>query len=276
MSKTLSAVAREEFDSEVKQAYQGASMLRPTVTLRTNVVGDTYHFRRMGKGLANQKPSQADVTPMDVAHTKPQATLSNWNAPEYTDIFDQAEVNFDEQAELAKAIAMALGRREDQLVIDALDAEATPAGVIAAGGANLTVAKVNEASKFLFDKGVPSTERHFLHSADGLESMLNEEKATSADYMTVKNLVNGTLSSAFSFEFHCIETRDEGGLSVAANIRKGFAYHKEAIGLAVGIDMRTDVDWVPQKTSWLANGMLKAGSVSRDGDGIVEVNTDET
>ncbi len=276
MSKTLSSVAQTEFDSEVKQAYQMGSKLRDTVTVRTNVTGSTYEFRAMGKGMANQKASQADVTPMDVSHSKPVATLSNWNAPEYTDIFDQAEVNFDEQVELAQCIAMALGRRFDQLVIDAAVAESTPAGTVASGSADQTVAKANEASKYLNKKGVGTGDRTYLVSADGLEAMLNQEKATSADYMQVKALVNGDMDTGFGFKWICIEDRDEGGLPLATNDRTSLAYHKTAIGVAEGIAQRTNVDWIAEKTSWLANGILKAGSVSRDGNGIVKITNDES
>jgi hypothetical protein len=105
MSKNLTNAAVIEFDSEVKHEYQGMKTLRECVTVRTGVVGESYKFTRMGKGLANQKASQADVTPMDITHSRQMATLSNWNAPEYTDIFDQAEVNFDEKSELAQTIA---------------------------------------------------------------------------------------------------------------------------------------------------------------------------
>ena len=114
MSKFLSNAAVQEFDSEVKHEYQGTETLRECVTNRTGVVGDAYKFTRMGKGLANQKATQADVTPMDITHGRQTANLENWNAPEYTDIFDQAEVNFDEKSELATTIAKAIGRREDQ------------------------------------------------------------------------------------------------------------------------------------------------------------------
>jgi len=110
MSKTLSSVAVTEFDSMVKQAYQGMGMLKPAVTQRNNVIGDTYKFRRMGKGLANQKSTSDLVTPMDVTHEFKTATLTNWNAPEYTDMFDAKDVNFDEKQELANTIAGALGR----------------------------------------------------------------------------------------------------------------------------------------------------------------------
>jgi Phage capsid protein len=82
MSKFLSNAAVQEFDAEVKHEYQGAAKLRVASTLRTGVVGDAYKFTRMGKGLANQKASQADVTPMDISHARQTATMENWNAPE--------------------------------------------------------------------------------------------------------------------------------------------------------------------------------------------------
>ena len=271
MSKNLSSAAMQQFDDDVKHAFQTAGSLRNTVTMRNGVVGDIYKFRKMGKGLANQKASQADVTPMDVTHSLINCTLQNWNAPEYTDIFDAAEVNFDEQTELAQTIAGALGRRLDQLIIDALAAEASPAGTIAHGSAGMTLAKVITASKHLNDKGVPSGGRHFAITADGLEDLLNVSTVTSADYNTVRLLMAGELNSWMGFEWHMIETRAEGGLPLASSTYEGFAWHESAIGLAIGIDIKSEVNYIAQKTSWLANGVMKAGSVSRDGDGIVSV-----
>ena len=271
MSVNLSPVAVTQFDDDVKHAFQTAGSLRDTVTVRNGVVGDIYKFRKMGKGLANQKATQADVTPMDVSHSLITCTLGNWNAPEYTDIFDAAEVNFDEQRELAQTIAGALGRRVDQLIIDALAAEASPAGTIVHGSAGMTVAKVVEASKHLNDKGVPSGDRHFAVSAGGLEDLLNISTVTSSDYNSVKALMSGELNTWMGFAWHIIESRDEGGLPYAASTWEGFAWHKSAIGLAVGIDIKTEVNYVAQKTSWLCNGVMKAGSVSRDGDGSVSV-----
>ena len=271
MSINLSPVAVTQFDDDVKHAFQTAGSLRDTVTVRNGVVGDTYKFRKMGKGLANQKATQADVTPMDVSHTNISCTLGNWNAPEYTDIFDAAEVNFDEQRELAQTIAGALGRRLDQLIIDALAAESSPAGTIVHGSAGMTLAKVVEASKHLNDKGVPSEDRHFAVSAAGLEDLLNISTVTSSDYNSVKALMSGELDTWMGFKWHIIESRSEGGLPYASSTWEGFAWHKSAIGLAVGIDIKTEVNYIAQKTSWLCNGAMKAGSVSRDGDGSVSV-----
>jgi len=276
MSKTLSSVAVTEFDSMVKQAYQGMGMLKGTVTMRNNVVADTYKFRKMGKGLANQKSTSDLVTPMDVNHDLATATLQNWNAPEYTDIFDQAEVNFDEKQELAEAIAGALGRRFDQLVIDAMDASTPDATDIAAGAANLTVAKLIAAKVALKDQGVGDADLFFVANAQGLGGLLNDTKATSEDFATVKALVNGTINSFMGFTFNFIETRTEGGLTVAANIVDSYAYHRASVGVAQGFENKTSIDWIADRTSWLSNGMLKAGSVVRDTGGLVKVLYDET
>jgi hypothetical protein len=271
MSKVLSSVAVTEFDSLVKHAYQNSGLLKGAVTVRNNVVGDTYKFRNMGKGLANQKSTSDLVTPMDVAHSFATATLQNWNAPEYTDMFDAATVNFDEKQELASTISSALGRRSDQLVIDAMDAETTYAGTVAHGSAGLSIAKVIDAQVALRAQGVPNSDLFAVINAKGLDGLLNDEKATNADYQNVKALVNGDIDTLCGFKFITVEDRAEGGLTVTSNTVDSYFFHRSAVGLAIGIDMKTDVDWIADRTSWLCNGMLKAGAVSRDGLGIVKV-----
>ncbi len=276
MSKFLTNAAVIDFDSEVKHAYQGMGNLRNCVTIRTGVTGESYKFTRMGSGIANQKASQADVTPMDIEHARQTAILSNWNAPEYTDIFDAAEVNFDEKTELAQTIAKALSRREDQLIIAAMDSvtyvNSNPTidqGTSVSLGSPFNVAALRKASSVLSDKGVPESDRYIAYTAADRESLMGEEEATSSDYNTVKALVNGDIDSFVGFKFKLIETREEGGLPA----NTVFAWHKAAVGYAVGIDMKTTVDWIAQKTSWLCNGMLKSGAVAREGRGIVKLTT---
>ena len=146
MSQALSTVAAEQFDSEVKHAYQGMQTLRGCVTSRLGIEGDKYDFRLMGKGTATTRTgSSADVVPMGIAHSVKVATLVDYEAPEYTDIYDAATVNFDEVAQLAKTIAGAMGRRDDQSIIDALDTTTTTVG---AGTQALDLAKITADYKY--------------------------------------------------------------------------------------------------------------------------------
>jgi hypothetical protein len=278
MSTSISTAFIAQFDAEVKQAYQGASKLMNTVRTKTGVVGSTHRFPKMGKGLAQPRIPQSDVVPMNVTHSNATATLTDWEAPEYSDIYDLQKINYDERKELVTTISSAIGRRADQIVLDAADAGASATQVDEnVGGTNsgLNVAKLRRAKRLLDAAGVPSSDRTFVINANGLEDLLGEEKSTSIDYASVKALVNGEVNTLLGFNFVMIEDRDEGGIALTGNLRKNFAYHKSAIGLAVGIDMRTEMNYIAEKTSWLTNGLYSAGAVGIDSEGIIEVLTYE-
>jgi hypothetical protein len=287
MSKELSSVASEEFDSEVKHLFQTAGVLQGTVTVRQGVTGDTYNFRRMGRGLATQRTApSSDSIPMDVAHDLIPATLLDWDADEYTDIFNDVEVNFDEMRELATTITSALGRRKDQICIDSMDGgtySATPAdnegGLVgtAIGGADTgwNVTKLRLAKQFMDDRGVGMSDRHVTTTAQGLSDLLGETEVTSSDYNSVKALVQGEVDTFMGFKFHLIESRAEGGLSKTGNVVDNYAWHMTAIGQAVGKDITSGADWIAHKKSWLSHGEFKAGAVVRDNEGVCKIQTTE-
>ncbi|MDH5182453.1 MAG: phage capsid protein [Gammaproteobacteria bacterium] len=280
MSINLSTAAITQFDDLVKHEYQARGRLRNAVTVRNGVRGDTYRFQRMAAGTANQKATQADVTPMNVGYAVQTATLERWLAAEYTDIFDKDEVNFEEMQELAQTIAKALGRREDQLIIDAANGgtySATPSGAnqgldIVTGAAGLTVDKLLEVNERFQDLEVADGDKHIAITAKGLRDLLTDPEVTGSDYNTVKALVSGELNTWLGMNFHVLGTRTEGGLPVVTD-QRAFAWHKGAIGYAVGtIDMITKVDWVAHKTSWLTTGLLRSGAVIRENAGITRIN----
>ena len=271
MSQGLSAVQIEEFDTQVKHEYQGMKTLRDCITFRS-ANGDTYDFRVMGKGAATTRTgSSADVVPMGITHGLKKALLTDWEAPEYTDIYDQAGVNFSEVQQLAKTIAGAMGRRDDQSIIDAMSATTTTVG---AGTQALDLATITAAAQELNKVEAPMEERYFVVHEGGLNDLLNDTGITSADYNSVRLLMSGEINTFMGFTWKIIGSgRDssEGGLPLTTTVRSGFAFHKNSVGHAVGIDMRTRVDYVPHKASWLSMGMWKGGSIAIDIEGIVEV-----
>lgn len=281
MSRNLTQNQVNSFDARVKAAYETGGMLRNTVEVADNVVGATHRFNKMGKGLATRRIDQTDVIPMNISHGNATATLEDWNAAEYTGIFNQQKVNYKEQDKLAAIIANAIGRREDQLILDALDAAATALTVstdVGGVGTGLNTAKIRRTARLMNQKGVPRTkgERTLVISAEGLEQLIGDPDASTIDKNAIKTLYDGEISHWVGFDIIVMEDRDEGGLPKAGNLRTFFAYHKPAIGLAVGINMRTEVNYIPVKTSWLANGIFSAGSVAIDADGIVEGLTTES
>jgi len=263
------------FDAEVKQAYQASAVLVPAVRQRRGIEGSTAKFPKVGKGVATLRIPQTDVTPLNVDFSQVTATMEDWNAAEYSDIFMQQKVNFDERQELVQVVANAIGRRQDQLIIDAAEASGTSLTVAnSIGGANtdLNVAKLREAKKLLDANNVPPQDRHIILHANNLSALLSETAVTSSDFNTVKALVSGELNTYLGFTFHVLGDRTEGGLSKdGSNDRTVIAFHKDALGYAEGIGPKTEINYVPEKTSFLVNAMFSAGAVAIDAEGIVDI-----
>jgi len=281
MSISLSVAAIASFDSDVKIAYGDIGKLRDTVRVKFDVVGSTHRFPKLSAGLATRRVRQTDVIPMNLVHTNVTATLEDWNAAEYTDVFDESKTNISEREELARSIAKAISRREDQLIIDALDATTTTLTVAnSIGGAdtNLNVAKLRRASALLGANGVGEDESiTYVGSYPGREGLLGETQTTSADFNTVRALVNGEINSFMGMTFKWIASRAEGGLDIDVALdRTSFAYARSAIGHAIGMDQRMEINYIPTKTSWLANMLFSAGSVEIDAGGVVEITCRET
>lgn len=275
MSISLSNAFVTLFDAEVKQAYQGKAQLVGAVRARRGVEGSTVKFPKVGRGVATPRISQTDVTPLNVGFNSVTLTLQDWNAAEYSDIFSQAKVNFDERQELVQVVAAAMGRRQDQLILDALGASSTSltvANSIGGANTNLNVAKLREAKRLLDKGNVPFDGRHLIVHANGIASLLSETAVTSSDFNTVKALVQGEINTFLGFQFHVLGDRTEGGLVIDGSLdRTCFAFHSMAIGYGEGIGMRTEINYIPEKTSWLVNEVFSAGATAIDAEGIVSL-----
>ena len=280
MSISLSNAFVTLFDAEVKQAYQGKAMLVPAVRQRRGVEGSTVKFPKVGRGVATVRVPQTDVTPLNVGFSSVTLTLSDFNAAEYSDIFSQAKVNFDERQELVQVVAGAMGRRQDQMILDALDGSSTSltvANSIGGSTTNMNIAKLREAKRLLDKGNVPPDGRHIIIHANGLSNLLSETSVTSSDFNSVKALVQGEINTYLGFTFHVLGDRSEGGLPIDGSLdRTCYAFHKDAVGYGEGIAMRTEINYIAEKTSWLVNEVFSAGSIAIDDEGIVKLTCRET
>lgn len=268
------------FDTEVKQAYQADAVLRNTVRLRTGVTASTHKFPKIGSGVAQVRVPQTDVTPLNVTYSQATVTLGDWIAAEYSDIFNQAKVNFDERSELVQVVSKAIGRRADQIILDALAASSTSLTVsndIGGTDSNLNVAKLREAQRLMNAGNVPMEDRFLVIHASNLSNLLSETAVTSSDFNTVKALVQGELDTFLGFKFITLGDRTEGGLAGGGSgaDRTVYAYHKSSVGMAEGMGVRSEINYIPEKTSWLVSSMFSAGAVAIDAGGIVAISCRE-
>ena len=269
MATQISNAFIKQFEAEVHMAYQRmGSKLRNTVRQTNNVVGNQARFQKVGKGSASTKSRHGQVNTMEVTHSTVDVTLSDYYAADYVDSLDELKTNIDERQVLAMSAAAALGRKMDQLIIDIFDAGSNSAN-IAHGSAGLTLAKALTVYETFGEADVPDDgQRYFVVSPAGWADLLQIDQFSRAEYVGEQDLpYAGGMTAKRWLGFLWFT---HSGLSVDSSNRDCHAWHSSSVGLATGSDVRTEMNYVPEKVSNLITSYFSAGAVEIDGNGLIQ------
>lgn len=279
MSKNLDQVLVKKFEAEAIQAFQESTVgLRNAVRVKDAKGAKQVQFQVYGSLIANERTAVHTPIPVqDAALTPAVATVKNYVASSMTDIFLNNQVGFDDRQEAVQAIVAAMGRRLDQVVIDALDAASISnivAKNVSGSNDNLNVAMFAKTAELLGSK-VPETDRHILVHDKGFYHFIQESDVKDIDTNFRKPLADGKLPNYMGFNIHKIANRDEGGLALSTNDRTNYAWQKSAIGLAINMEPKIMIDWEPSYGAHRVSGYLSAGGVVIQAAGVVDITTSE-
>ena len=269
MSTSISTAFIKQFEAEVHMAYQRmGSKLRNTIRQVNNVKGSQARFQKVGTGSAVSKSRHAQIPTMDITHSTVDVTLAELHAADYVDRLDELKTNIDERQVLSQSAAAALGRKTDQLIIDILDAGSNSSNVVH-GSAGLTLAKALTVYESFGAADVPDDgQRYFVVSPAGWADLLQIDQFSRAEYVGEADLpYAGGLTAKRWLGFMWFT---HSGLSKASTTRDCHAYHKSAIGVAMGSDIRTEINYIPEKVSNLITSYMSLGVVEIDGNGMIE------
>lgn len=266
MANSIDTAFIKQFESEVHMAYQRmGSKLRNTVRTVGNVQGSVVRFQKIGTGTASTKSRNGMVTPMELAHTTVEATMSDFYAAEYIDKLDELKTNIDERQAVAKSAAAALGRKTDEILITAMDAGANSTQIGATGSA---VSKADLLSLFeiMGSADIPEDGGRFLAMhPKGYADLFNITEFASSDFVGEQNLpFAGGMTMKNFLGFNIFSTS-------AITAGKNIAFHTSSVGLGVGADVSTELNYIPEKVAHLATSMMSMGAVVIDSNGIYEV-----
>lgn len=275
MSQSLTAVQQTEFDELVKAEYRSAGfLLRDSVRLKNDVVGAWCEFRKVDQVFSVPTAYLASVTIQDPDYTKETCFLQKYTTPTAVDTVQELTVNFDTKMENAMLVGQAMGRRSDQIIIDAVAAD--PGKTIANGGTNFNYEKFTEVYEYFENNAVPKGQRWIALSASNVRSLMQDDQFVSTFYTENRILDRGWILDYLGINLVTIPQMTEGGLPKSGNIRTALAWHKMSTGMAIGHDFRTEINYVPMNTSWLVNGIFSAGSVVIDNRGVIAIACDES
>ena len=255
MANTITKAFVQQFqDNLIHLAQQKGSRLRSAIN-EQSVKGEKFHFERLGTVAAVAKTTRHTNTPvLDVPHSRRTASMSDYHWADLIDNEDKVRMLVTPESHYARSGANSMARAIDDLIIaaatgNAVDGDgsnvALPSGQkIAHGSAGLTLAKLISTKEILDGNDVdPDEERFMVIGSKQISNLLNTTEVKSADYNSIKALVQGDIDTFMGFKF----LRSER-LALASTTRTCFAFTKSAMGLGIGADVKTQIDVRPDKS----------------------------
>lgn len=272
MSVSIDQVFVKQFEADVHLAYQQmGTKLRSTIRSKSGVVGSSTTFQKVGKGTASTKSRHGIVPVMNLNHEPVECLLQDYYAGDWVDALDELKTNVDERRVVASAGAYALGRKTDELIIDAMGSAATNIGDYSTV---LTKDLIMSAVQQLNSKDVPDDGRRFaVVGVQQWNQLLAMDEFVSSEYIGNDSpLVSG------------FETRKwlgliwvlHNALPLSTTNRDCFMYHASSIGHACGQEVKTDISWHGERAAHFISNSMSQGAVLIDTDGIVRIKCKET
>jgi len=270
MSASINQSFTKAFEAEVHTAYQRTgSKLRNTVRFKNDVKGSSTTFQKVGKGTASTKTRNGLVPVMNLDHSPVECTLTDYYAGDWLDSLDELKIGYDERSVIVNAGAYALGRKTDDLIINALK---TGTNVVGDGTAGLSKSLILQAFATLNENDVPDDGQRFgLVGANEWDALLNLAEFSDSDYVGDEfPWLKGTESRKWLGIVWIMHT----GLPLADGVRTCFIYHKTAIGHACGQDVVTDISWHGDYAAYFINNMMSQGACLIDNSGVIKLSID--
>lgn len=288
MADTNNVIYGQQYSENIMQlAQQSASVLWDCVYQKTNVKGKHFFQDQIGEWSMSPKTGRNPQTPSsDPALARRMAIMLDYHDNVLLDRADDLKIISDPKSSYTIAAGKSIGRQIDDRIISALGGDAKTgetgstttslpaAQKIANGSSGLTFAKVRQASRILNDNNVEQEDRVFVTSPQGIEDLLGVTEATSADYNTLRAIMDGNFHGKTWMGF---EWKMSTRLDVASNIRECFAFHKYGVcaGLPsapyVRTDERSDLSY-----SWQVYYELNIGTTRLEEERVVQVDIDES
>ncbi len=270
MSVSVDQVFVKQFEADVHLAYQQmGTKLRATVRSKTGVVGASTTFQKIGRGTASTKSRHGIVPVMNLNHEPVECLLQDYYAGDWVDALDELKTNVDERRVVASAGAYALGRKTDELIIDAMKQASSSVGDYSKG---LSKELILSALEALNSKDVPDDGRRFaVVGVHQWNELLSLEEFISADYVGDTPLTAG----AEARKWLGITWVLHNGLPVTGTNRDCFVYHASCIGHACGQEVKTDISWHGERAAHFISNSMSQGACLIEDSGIVRLKCSE-
>lgn len=277
-------------DGLTHHLQQKKSKLEATVRV-VEQKGKETSIDRIGKSEPVKKTTRYPTTPRVGTDFDRRWIMSDtWQWGDLIDDDDKLRLMGDPTSELAQSAQMGMQRTKDRVILAALPAS-VPAGekstdgsvafpgtqIIAVGGTptGLTFAKINLTREMLSEAQVPDDDpRYFVCTEQQITNLLDEPKATSADFVTIGAIQSGKFEGLY-MGFNWI-VLPAPMLSKTGQVRRNWAYTKSSVAMSKPKDVQSRIDQRPDLSyATQIYAEMRMGAARTEELGVVGVEVQE-
>ncbi len=290
MSTSIDTAFITSYDAKVHEVFQrrGAN-LKDAVRMKTDVVGSTAVFQKVGKGVATTKARHGTITPMNQTHTAPSCTLADFYAGDWVDKLDESKINIGERDVIASGGAMALGRKVDDQITTVLDTTSQTVAALTVTSKAAILATALEFAEDAWANDVPNEgEVYAVVTPRYWSQLMLLDQFQRSEYVRADGqaFVTGPAMGGRWKDWMGIKWKMQTGLPGAGTATaKCFLWHKMAIGYAVAAAAgniagngatAADITWHGDRAAHFVNHMMSGQACMIDDTGVIEGNLDDT
>lgn len=266
---TISTSFIEEFESGVHMAYQRqGSKLRGTIRTANGVKNKTT-FQKIGKGFATTKARHGNVAPMNLEHTNVNVTLEDYFAGEWIDDLDQLRINHDEMMVAQQSGAYALGRKTDDLILDAMDATSSTLPETSNG---ITLPWAFSLMEAFGNADVPDDgQRYCVVGWEQWSQLMDLDEFSRAEYIGTEQLpFQNSITAKNWLGFTWFPFSGLTSVNSDAD-RKCFAWHSSSVGHAIGTDVSSNMQYHNDKDAYFVLNKMQMNATLIDATACYEL-----
>ncbi len=232
-------------------------LLKPCVNEAGTIKGKQVTWKLAGSGEATETSNAIENRPtMNADRTTVSATMKDYEANDWIKSTDIEKMPENEQQVSQKTGAMALGRKFDQLLIGAMDAAGAGIETVGNGSAAISILDPMTAQGKIADLAVGSYEYFCALPQVLLQQMELYREFASSEYVGAEYPMLKQVGARRWRGITFVPVPSKYLTVPASNQIDGYLWVKDALGWATNYDLRSRIDYVPEKKAYFtANDM---------------------
>lgn len=252
-----------QYDTRVNHLLQSEGfLLRGTTSPPVQVTGNELQFFFMGRGEATEMSQSIEmITPANLDKTTLKVTMADYQFAEFVRHGEPERITVEWRNEIQTAGSMALGRKFDRIIMQAMDNEDTGIETIGDGTSAMSPIDVSTGKAKINALGMMKMNEFYLPVPSmsweqlKLYKVFNNSDYTGPDLSFKNNTEAKTWNNVNFFQLP-----DEAFTSPSAGVVDTYLWNKRTIGFGSNYAIKTNITYENLYTAWLYNSTMSGAA----------------